>query len=163
MDVDVCSNFIYTEGAVLVDSLLSADITGGDGGLCSPPAITSGTLAFPKPKPVNATIPNLNGTLVDVLPLSNWHGDYNCDAPPKLATSMLDYVRSVANISFGIMTGDILPHDTWFETPENIIPQLKAAFDAMAIIKAKIYPAIGNLEASPLNMFSTPKSGGDIA
>ncbi|KAF9293882.1 hypothetical protein BGZ88_004758 [Linnemannia elongata] len=47
--------------------------------------------------------------------------------------------------------------------PENIIPQLKAAFDAMAIIKAKIYPAIGNLEASPLNMFSTPKSGGDIA
>ncbi|KAG0066033.1 hypothetical protein BGZ89_007695 [Linnemannia elongata] len=139
MDVDVCSNFIYTEGAVMVDSLLSADITGGDGGLCSPPAFTSGTLAFPKPKP----------------------GDYNCDAPPKLATSMLDYVRSVANISFGIMTGDILPHDAWFDTPENIIPQLKAAFDAMAIIKAKIYPAIGNLEASPLNMFSTPKSGGD--
>ncbi|OAQ33614.1 hypothetical protein K457DRAFT_122099 [Linnemannia elongata AG-77] len=134
MDADVCSNFIYTEGAVLVDSLLSADITGGDGGLCSPPAITSGTLAFPKPKLVNATILNLNGTLVDILPLSN----------------ILDYVRSVANISFGIMTGEIPPHDAWFETPENIIPQLKAAFDAMAIIKAKIYPAIGNLEASPL-------------
>lgn len=63
---------------------------------------------------------------------------------------MLDYVRSVANISFGIMAGDILPHDAWFDTPENIIPQLKAAFDAMAIIKAKIYPAIGNLEACPL-------------
>ncbi|KAG9067924.1 hypothetical protein KI688_011515 [Linnemannia hyalina] len=78
-------------------------------------------------------------------------GDYNCDAPPKLATSMLDYVPSVANISFGIMTGDIPHHDAWLETPEKIIPQLKAAFDVMTIIKAKIYPAIGNHETSPLN------------
>ncbi|KAK3837051.1 MAG: Metallo-dependent phosphatase-like protein [Linnemannia elongata] len=195
MDADVCSNFIYTEGAVLVDSLLSADITGGDGkficfhvgGLCGLLAITSGTLTFPKPKPVNATIPTPSGTLVDVLHLSEHcvtkpsaaastqtrpqrslvllllGDDYNCDAPPKLATSMLDYVPSVANISFGIMTGDIPPHDAWLETPEKIIPQLKAAFDAMAIVKAKIYPAIGNHEASPLNMFPTPKSGGDIA
>ncbi|KAG0289328.1 hypothetical protein BGZ96_007105 [Linnemannia gamsii] len=92
---------------------------------------------------------------------SSW-GDYNCDAPPKLATNMLDYVPSVANISFGIMTGDIPPHDAWLETPEKIIPQLKVAFDAMAIVKAKIYPAIGNHEASPVNMFPTPKSGGDI-
>ncbi|KAG0276653.1 hypothetical protein BGZ95_007245 [Linnemannia exigua] len=207
MDRNVCENFIYTEGAVLVDSLLAGDITGGDGkiicwhvaGLCAQPALTSGTLNFPKPKPANAVAPASSGTLVDVLHLSDWHvdgkyspgsealcnkalccrkysnspanatrpapswGDYNCDAPPKLATSMLDYVPSVANISFGIMTGDIPPHDAWLETPEKIVPQLKAAFDAMAVVKAKIYPAIGNHEASPLNMFPTPRSGGDIA
>ncbi|KAF9128584.1 hypothetical protein BGW39_004939 [Mortierella sp. 14UC] len=37
-------------------------------------------------------------------------------------------------------------------TPEKIAPQLKAAFDAMAIVKAKIYPAIGNHEALPLKL-----------
>ncbi|KAF9293881.1 hypothetical protein BGZ88_004757 [Linnemannia elongata] len=111
MDVDVCSNFIYTEDAVLVDSLLSADITGGDGkficfhvgGLCSPPAITSGTLAFPKPKPVNATIPNLNGTLVDVLPLSNWHvdGQYTTrfEAMYNKALCCRKYANSHANVT----------------------------------------------------------------
>ncbi|KAF8926321.1 hypothetical protein BGZ47_002806 [Haplosporangium gracile] len=72
---------------------------------------------------------------------------------------MLNYVPLIANISFEIMTGDIPPHDGWLETPENIIPQLKAAFDAMTIVKAKIYPAIENHEASPLNMFPIPKSG----
>ncbi|KAF9550906.1 hypothetical protein EC957_011453 [Mortierella hygrophila] len=134
------------EGAVLVESLLSADITGGDGkficfhagGLCGLPIITSGTLAFPKSKPVNATIPTPSGTLVDLArrwqyttgsealcnkaiccrkyanspatvarAAPSW-GDYDCDAPPKLATNMLEYVPSVANISFGIMTGTSL-------------------------------------------------------
>ncbi|KAG0076334.1 hypothetical protein BGZ90_008839 [Linnemannia elongata] len=103
MDADVCSNFIYTEGAVLVDSLLSADITGGDGGLCSPPAITSGTLAFSKPKPVNATIPNLNGTLVDVLHLSDWHvdGQYTTgsEAMCNKALCRRKYANSHANFT----------------------------------------------------------------
>ncbi|KAF9136408.1 hypothetical protein BG015_003153 [Linnemannia schmuckeri] len=174
MDVDVCSNFIYTEDAVLVDSLLSADKMGGDGrficlhvgGLCALPAITSGTLTFLKPRPVYAIIPAPSGTLADVLHLSDaalsW-GDYNCNASYKLVTSMLNYVPSVANISFGIMTGDIPPHDAWLGTPEKIIPQLKAAFDAKIVVKAKTYPAVGNYAASPLNsMFPTPKSGGDI-
>ncbi|KAG0220402.1 Sphingomyelin phosphodiesterase [Mortierella sp. NVP41] len=61
------------------------------------------------------------------------------------------------------MTGDVPPHDAWLETPEKIAPQLKAAFDAMTVIKAKVSPTIGIHKASPLNIFPTSKSGGDIS
>ncbi|KAG0005914.1 hypothetical protein BGZ79_000608 [Entomortierella chlamydospora] len=71
------------QGPVFLDSLMTANVTGSDGkemcynlaGLCPAPAISSGTLTFPKPKPHNATAPNPSGTLVDVLHLSDWHVD----------------------------------------------------------------------------------------
>ncbi|KAG0098132.1 hypothetical protein BGZ93_001055 [Podila epicladia] len=80
---DVCSGLVYSQGPIILDSLLSADITGGDGmfmcfqvlGICSPPAIGSGTLTFPKPKPANSVAPAPSGTLVDVVHLSDWHVD----------------------------------------------------------------------------------------
>ncbi|KAF8932260.1 Metallo-dependent phosphatase-like protein [Dissophora ornata] len=80
---DVCQGLVFSQGPVFLDSLLSADLTGGDGneicfeaaGLCPAPAITSGTLTFPKPRPLNPVIPPPNGTQVDVLHLSDWHVD----------------------------------------------------------------------------------------
>ncbi|KAF9317855.1 hypothetical protein BG003_000251 [Podila horticola] len=80
---DVCSGLVYSQGPVILDSLLSADITGGDGkficfqvlGTCSPPAIGSGTLTFPKPRPANPVVHAPSGILVDVVHLSDWHVD----------------------------------------------------------------------------------------
>ncbi|KAG0321965.1 hypothetical protein BGZ97_009518 [Linnemannia gamsii] len=60
---------------------------------------------------------------------------------------MLDYIPLVANISFGIMIGDIPPYDSWLETPEKTIPRLKAVLIPWLLSR----------------MFPTPKSEGDIA
>ncbi|KAF9096097.1 hypothetical protein BGX29_008745 [Mortierella sp. GBA35] len=83
MDADVCKGLVYSQGPVLVESAMRANLVGGDGkmicfqilGACPAPAITSGTLNFPKPKPVNATIPAANGNRVEVLHISDWHVD----------------------------------------------------------------------------------------
>ncbi|KAI1319697.1 hypothetical protein EDD11_003391 [Mortierella claussenii] len=80
---DVCSGLIYSQGPVLLDSLLSADLTTGDGkeicfqvaGLCPAPAITSGVVNFPKPRPANPVVKAASGTQVDILHLSDWHVD----------------------------------------------------------------------------------------
>ncbi|KAF8966380.1 hypothetical protein BGZ46_000371 [Entomortierella lignicola] len=66
-----------------MDSLISADLTGGDAkeicfqlaGICPAPSISSGTLTFPKPRPANAVAPAPSGNQVDVLHLSDWHVD----------------------------------------------------------------------------------------
>ncbi|KAF9356356.1 Sphingomyelin phosphodiesterase [Mortierella sp. AD094] len=80
---DVCSGLTDSEGPVLLNALMTADLSGGDGkemcfqiaGLCPAPAISSGTLTFPKPKPDNVTAPKPSGMLVDVLHLADWHVD----------------------------------------------------------------------------------------
>ncbi|KAF9329014.1 hypothetical protein BGZ91_000740, partial [Linnemannia elongata] len=80
---DVCTGLINSQGPVIIDSLLKADLTGGDGkeicfqvlGVCPAPAVSSGTLTFPKPRPANPTIRAASGTLSDVLHLSDWHVD----------------------------------------------------------------------------------------
>ncbi|KAG0213343.1 hypothetical protein BGX28_004681 [Mortierella sp. GBA30] len=80
---DVCSGLVYSQGPVLLDSLLAANLLSGDGkeicfqtlGICAAPAIASGTLTFPKPRPANPVVPTSNGTLIDVVHLSDWHVD----------------------------------------------------------------------------------------
>ncbi|KAG0288044.1 hypothetical protein BGZ98_004408, partial [Dissophora globulifera] len=83
MPADVCQGLVYSQGPVLANSLLQADLLSGDGkkicfqvlGACPAPGITSGTLTFPKPKPANAVVPAPSGRQVDVLHLSDWHVD----------------------------------------------------------------------------------------
>ncbi|KAG9072015.1 hypothetical protein KI688_006237 [Linnemannia hyalina] len=80
---DVCAGLVNSQGPVLINSLLKADLTGGDGkeicfqvlGVCPAPAVSSGTLTFPKPRPANPTIHAPSGVLSDVLHLSDWHVD----------------------------------------------------------------------------------------
>ncbi|KAF9952773.1 hypothetical protein BGZ72_005926 [Mortierella alpina] len=83
MPKDVCSGLVYSQGPVMLDSLLAASLTSGDGkaicfhvlGACPAPAIGSGTLTFPKPKPANPVVPAPSGTQVDIVHLSDWHVD----------------------------------------------------------------------------------------
>ncbi|KAG0067493.1 hypothetical protein BGZ89_006009 [Linnemannia elongata] len=83
MDQDVCKGLVYTQGPVLIESAMRAKLLSGDGkmicfqilGACPAPAITSGTLTFPKPKPTNITVKAASGNRVDVLHISDWHVD----------------------------------------------------------------------------------------
>ncbi|KAI1321165.1 hypothetical protein EDD11_007731 [Mortierella claussenii] len=204
---DVCNGMLDLYGPSLIDSVLKANILSGDGKLicyalgsiCPAPAVTSGTLTFPKPRPANPLAPTHSGELVDVAHLSDWHvdelyvpgsesecgkptccrkfadsslnltraaatwGDYNCDTPVKLTQDLLKTIPKVAHPTFVIMTGDIPPHDVWLETKDTVLPIEDHAYSAMAALPAKIYPAVGNHEAGPSNLFPTPASGGDAS
>ncbi|KAF9322235.1 hypothetical protein BG003_003246 [Podila horticola] len=207
MPKDVCSGMVYSQGPVLIEAVMQASLLSGDGkqicfqvlGACPPTGISSGTVAFPKVKPVNAVAPTHSGNLVDVLHLSDWHvdneyvvgsegdcnrplccrkysdspltpkrkasswGDYKCDAPIKLGADLLKYVPSVANVSFSILTGDVPPHDVWLQNKDTVVVAEEVAYSEIKKgLSAKVYPAIGNHEAGPTNLFPTKASGGDI-
>ncbi|KAG0316899.1 hypothetical protein BGZ99_006621 [Dissophora globulifera] len=80
---DVCSGLVYSQGPVILDSLLAANLLSGDGkyfcfqalGVCPATGVTSGSPTFPKPKPANAVAPAHSGNQIDVLHLSDWHVD----------------------------------------------------------------------------------------
>ncbi|KAG9067925.1 hypothetical protein KI688_011516 [Linnemannia hyalina] len=92
---------------------------------------------------------------------STW-GDYHCDVPIKLGQNMMTYVPTVANVSFGILTGDVPPHDIWAQTQQTVVPQTANAYGVMATLGTKIYPTIGNHEAGPSNLYPTTSSGGSV-
>ncbi|CAO3591762.1 unnamed protein product [Absidia cylindrospora] len=94
-------------------------------------------------------------------PASKW-GEYTCDPPVKLTESMLKYIPTVEkDISFGIMTGDMPPHEVWSTLPflktqrihDSAYALLHTHFDAEDKINSLLYPAVGNHEAAPTNNF----------
>ncbi|KAI8600211.1 Metallo-dependent phosphatase-like protein [Dissophora ornata] len=99
--LEVCNGLVNMYGPPLLDVILKANVTGGDGILichsigakkCSTPATIPGTITFPKPRPANPVVPAPSGNLVDVLHLSDWHVDelYNtsCRASSTPSTSV---------------------------------------------------------------------------
>ncbi|KAK4511645.1 uncharacterized protein ATC70_012861 [Mucor velutinosus] len=96
-------------------------------------------------------------------------GEYTCDTPLALIQSLLEYIPTVEpNIKFGIMTGDVPPHEVW-----NTLPVLKTQliqdetyrllhdyFDSPFLLNSMLYPAVGNHEAAPTNNF--PLKGSNI-
>ncbi|KAF9116534.1 hypothetical protein BGX27_001828 [Mortierella sp. AM989] len=150
---DVCNGMIDAYGHAILDSILKANIVGGDGkimcyslaGICSPPAISSGTLSFPKPRPVNAVAPAPSGQHVDVLHLSDWHVDEHyeagaeagCDKPTccrKYADSPLTPTRSASS------WGDY-NCDTPVKLTQNLLSQAsKVANVSFAIMTGDVPP-----------------------
>ncbi|KAI8366663.1 Metallo-dependent phosphatase-like protein [Radiomyces spectabilis] len=96
---------------------------------------------------------------------SKW-GSYQCDAPLPLINSMLEYIESLDDIRFGLMTGDVPPHDVWNTLPVNKTRMIQtdsyqllhAYFDDS--FRARLYPTFGNHEAAPANLF--PLNGSSI-
>ncbi|ORX59557.1 sphingomyelin phosphodiesterase [Hesseltinella vesiculosa] len=98
-------------------------------------------------------------------PASMW-GEYTCDTPLALVESMLEYIEEeLPDVDFGLMTGDIPPHEVWNTLPflktqlihEGAYALLHAHFDSEELVNTRLYPAIGNHEAAPTNNF--PLSG----
>ncbi|KAI9018040.1 Metallo-dependent phosphatase-like protein [Phycomyces nitens] len=100
------------------------------------------------------------------VPASKW-GAYNCDAPYTLIESMLDFIPTIApNIEFGILTGDVPPHEVWSTLPilktrliqDASFTMLHNHFDSPFHINTVLYPAVGNHEAAPTNIFPLKSS-----
>jgi sphingomyelin phosphodiesterase len=75
---------------------------------------------------------------------------------------MLEYIPSVADkFEFGILTGDVPPHEVWSTLPYNKTQLIESSsydlmhvhFDTPGLIDTKLYPTIGNHEAAPTNLF----------
>ncbi|KAI9474288.1 MAG: Metallo-dependent phosphatase-like protein [Benjaminiella poitrasii] len=92
---------------------------------------------------------------------SPW-GSFGCDTPISLIETMLEYIPIAApNASFAILTGDIPPHEVWETLPVEKTRFIQNAsysllhshFDSSFLINTKLYPAIGNHESAPTNLF----------
>ena len=94
-------------------------------------------------------------------PASPW-GEYSCDTPISMIESMLGFIPEVApELSFGILTGDVPPHEVWSTLPvlktqliqDNSYNMLHRHFDSSDLLNTMLYPSVGNHEAAPTNMF----------
>lgn len=97
-----------------------------------------------------------------VRPAGPW-GDYACDAPLNLHESLLSFIAQ--NIStqptFAILTGDVPPHNVWETLPTSATQHteqiayelLRSYFGPESILGVPLYPAIGNHEVAPVNLF----------
>lgn len=96
-------------------------------------------------------------------------GEYTCDTSLPLIESMLEFIPTVEpNIDFGIMTGDVPPHEVWSTLPflktqliqDETYKLLHSHFDSQYLLNSMLYPAVGNHEAAPTNNF--PLKGSKI-
>ncbi|KAF9925524.1 hypothetical protein FBU30_004688 [Linnemannia zychae] len=187
---DVCIGYLNMQLPVIIQSSFKANFELGDDkvichavlGMCPSPPVTVKTLEFPRRKPRFPIAPTHSGKQVDVVHLSETYpttnttapprraaatwGDYRCDTPVKLTQDLMKFIRKeIPKIDFAILTGDVPPHDTWLETKETVVPVEGRAYELMGTFLGKgvnVYPAIGNHEAGPTNLFPTEKSGGSI-
>ncbi|PPQ81932.1 hypothetical protein CVT25_013780 [Psilocybe cyanescens] len=80
-------------------------------------------------------------------------GSLNCDTPTTLVQSML---RSVAtqNAQFSIFTGDVVEAAVWLvDQTENTSDMQKFNNEMATLLNSPVFPAIGNHEAAPVNVF----------
>ncbi|KAI8094648.1 Metallo-dependent phosphatase-like protein [Thamnidium elegans] len=98
----------------------------------------------------------------NITKLASIWGEYSCDTPLTLIKSLLDYIPKVEpDITFGIMTGDVPPHEVWATLPilktqliqDETYRLLHQHFDSPYSLDSMLYPAVGNHEAAPSNNF----------
>jgi len=87
-------------------------------------------------------------------------GDYRkCDTPRKTIESMLAHIANYhQDIDFVIWTGDLPPHDVWNQSRSDNLYVLRETVRQLSFYlpKARIFPALGNHESSPVNSFPPP-------
>jgi sphingomyelin phosphodiesterase len=85
-------------------------------------------------------------------------GDYRtCDLPQWTSENMLKYiVKNEEQIDYIYFTGDIAPHDVWQQTQIKDLEEISFTTRLLqqTFPNKKIYPCIGNHEASPPDLFS---------
>ncbi|KAG0179415.1 hypothetical protein DFQ29_002136 [Apophysomyces sp. BC1021] len=94
-------------------------------------------------------------------------GAYNCDTPLALIESLLHFIpKAEPDIKFGILTGDIPPHEVWSTLPimktlsiqKDSFDILHEHFDSPDLLNTMLYPAVGNHESAPVNIFPLKNS-----
>jgi len=83
-------------------------------------------------------------------------GDYNCDPPMVLVSSMMEYLAGIdPQPDFILYTGDDPAHDIWEQSREanlNIITILSELF-LQYFPNVPVFSAIGNHESFPVNQY----------
>ncbi|XP_063982405.1 sphingomyelin phosphodiesterase-like [Diachasmimorpha longicaudata] len=89
-------------------------------------------------------------------------GDYRkCDTPKRTLDHMLQHIQNThPDIDYIIWTGDIPPHDSWNQTREENLQNLRDTVSQMldAFPNTSIFPALGNHESAPVNSFPVPSA-----
>ncbi|CEJ62002.1 hypothetical protein PMG11_10517 [Penicillium brasilianum] len=83
-------------------------------------------------------------------------GNTKCDPPHQLQESMMTAIAEL-NPAFSIYTGDVVAHDVWLVTKEEVLQDLNATYGAMENHLGLVYAALGNHDAAPLNLFPSRK------
>jgi len=87
-------------------------------------------------------------------------GDYRkCDTPKQTIESMFHHIANYhQDIDYIIWTGDLPPHDVWNQTKAANLYVLRETVRQLTFYfpKARIFPALGNHESSPVNSFAPP-------
>ncbi|KAG6827566.1 hypothetical protein H0H92_011289 [Tricholoma furcatifolium] len=85
-------------------------------------------------------------------------GAHNCDTSPALARSLLEVIP--ASNAFSIFTGDVVEAAVWLVDETEVTSDLMTFNNEMAsLLKTPVYPAIGNHEVAPINLY--PRSTAD--
>ncbi|CAF2610652.1 unnamed protein product [Rotaria sp. Silwood2] len=86
-------------------------------------------------------------------------GDYrNCDIPFWTVQTILQYASELEDFDFIYYTGDLPPHNVWNQSRADQLYAIKTINQLLATTfpNKTFYPAVGNHEAAPCNMFPTP-------
>ncbi|KAL5004721.1 hypothetical protein ScPMuIL_018177 [Solemya velum] len=89
------------------------------------------------------------------------YGEYNCDLPGKTFKVLVEEIRKITpKPDFIIYTGDAPPHDVWSESWASQLSDDEHVIDELANLlpNTTIYPALGNHESFPANLYYMGKS-----
>ncbi|KAI3389524.1 hypothetical protein SNEBB_005773 [Seison nebaliae] len=87
-------------------------------------------------------------------------GDYrNCDTPMAVLTSLMVQLKTEEKFDFIYFTGDLPPHTVWGTSKNDSLKYLSITTNIMKIYlnDFQIYPAVGNHESSPMNLFPSER------
>ena len=84
-------------------------------------------------------------------PCGPW-GNTNCDPPHRLQQSMNAAIEALKP-AFSIYTGDVVAHDVWLVDQSEALQDFNATYGAMEDSLGRVYAALGNHDAAPLNLF----------
>ncbi|OQR76523.1 sphingomyelin phosphodiesterase-like [Tropilaelaps mercedesae] len=99
-------------------------------------------------------------TALGVAPLAGRFGDLrHCDMPLETVESLInDAVNIPVKVSHIYLTGDIPPHDIWQSNKTEYYNITNTVYSLLADrleVNVPVFPAVGNHEAVPPNLFTT--------
>ncbi|RXG62294.1 Sphingomyelin phosphodiesterase [Armadillidium vulgare] len=101
-----------------------------------------------------------NGIAVDPSDGAGFWGSYgNCDIPKWSLAALYQHIsENHPDIDFIIWTGDLVPHNVWSTTRESNLAIINEMADLISeyFPDIPVYPAVGNHEADPVNLFPQP-------
>ena len=87
-------------------------------------------------------------------------GDFNCDSPPLLVSTLFDYLNRTLSPrpDFILYTGDDPAHDVWAQTRTSNLAVIQWVSQELQRFfpDVPVFSAIGNHEVCPVNLFGGP-------